>query len=93
VSVNKTFLAKGAAPAKPGDKAASGPTSLPIAPSTSLTPRPRLVAKTGSSLRDSAPRAAAAPNGGKMGSAPDANAVWNRNRRKSPKHRILLLLY
>jgi hypothetical protein len=90
VSVNKTFLAaKGAGPAKSGDKAAPGSTSLPVAPSASSTPRPRLVAKSGSSLRDSTPRTAATPNGGKMGSAPDANAVWNKNRRKQPRRRAL----
>jgi hypothetical protein len=90
VSVNKTFLAaKGAGPAKPGDKATPGSTSLPVAPSTSSTPRPRLVAKSGSGLRDSAPRTAAAPNGAKMGSAPDANAVWNKNRRKQPNWIVL----
>jgi hypothetical protein len=82
VSVNKTFLAaKGAAPAKPGEKGASGSTLLPTAPLTSSTPRPRLVAKLGSGLRDSAPRNAAATNGGKTGAAPDASAVWNKNRR------------
>jgi hypothetical protein len=82
VSVNKTFLAaKGATPVKPGDKGVAGSTSLPTAPLTSSVPRPRLVAKSGSGLRDSAPRTAAAPNGGKAGAAPDANAVWNKNKR------------
>jgi hypothetical protein len=84
VSVNKTFLAaKGATgmtPAKPGDKGAVGSASLPAAPLTSSAPRPRLVAKSGSGLRDSTPRASAAANGGKA-PAPDANAVWNKNRR------------
>lgn len=81
VSVNKTFLAaKGAASApKPGDKPA---TSSPAqTPSTLAAPRPRLVAKSGSGLRDSSPRSSSAGNGGKAGAAPDASAVWNKNRR------------
>jgi hypothetical protein len=83
VSVNKTFLAaKGATPATPsklGDKAATTTATQPGASSTAA--RPRLVAKSGSGLRDSAPRASIAANGGKPGAAPDANAVWNKNRR------------
>lgn len=86
VSVNKTFLAaKGsnaATTAKVGDKVASGATAVQTGPSsTSSALRPRLVAKTGSGLRDSAPRAATSANGGKAGAAPDASAVWNKNRR------------
>jgi hypothetical protein len=84
VSVNKTFLAaKGATgmtPTKLGDKGTVGSASLPAAPLTSSAPRPRLVAKSGSSLRDSTPRTSATANGGKV-LAPDANAVWNKNRR------------
>jgi hypothetical protein len=83
VSVNKTFLAaKGttpAAPSKLGDKAPTTAATQPGALSTAA--RPRLVAKSGSGLRDSAPRASTAANGGKPGAAPDANAVWNKNRR------------
>lgn len=85
VSVNKTFLAsKGsaaAAPSKLGDKGAPGATAVQAGTSTSSALRPRLVAKSGSGLRDSAPRASATANGGKAGSAPDASAVWNKNRR------------
>jgi hypothetical protein len=80
VSVNKTFLAsKGAtstAP-KPGDKAAT--TSPALTTSTLAAPRPRLVAKTASGLRDSAPRSSTTGPGGNA--APDASAVWNKNRR------------
>ncbi len=83
VSVNKTFLAaKGATPAAPsklGDKAATAAATQPGALSTAA--RPRLVAKSGSGLRDSAPRTSNAANGGKPGAAPDASAVWNKNRR------------
>ena len=88
VSVNKTFLAaKGATPATPsklGDKGATA-TTAQAGPLASAAPRPRLVAKSGSGLRDSAPRASAAANGGKPGAAPDANAVWNKNRRTFQK--------
>jgi hypothetical protein len=91
VSVNKTFLAaKGASPAIPsklGDKGATA-TAAQAGPSTSAAPRPRLVAKSGSGLRDSAPRTATAANGGKAGAAPDANAVWNKNRRTLHKHLV-----
>jgi hypothetical protein len=85
VSVNKTFLAaKGttAAPtSKPGEKGPAGAASAQNGPSPSSAPRPRLVAKSGSGLRDSAPRNAATTNGNKAGVAPDASAVWNKNRR------------
>jgi len=83
VSVNKKFLAaKGPATAittKPGEAAAG--TTAQTGALASATLRPRLVAKSGSGLRDSAPRAASGANGGKAGSAPDASAVWNKNRR------------
>jgi hypothetical protein len=85
VSVNKTFLAaKGATPTVPsklGDKGAAGATTTQTGPSTSTAPRPRLVAKSGSGLRDSTPRTSTTANGGKGGAAPDASAVWNKNRR------------
>ena len=82
INVNKTFLtAKGSAPsaqAKPLEKAATttAPTPTPIG--TPTTSRPRLVAKSGSGLVAKASGA----NGGKPGSAPDGNAVWNKNRRE-----------
>lgn len=80
VSVNKTFLAaKGAATntgSKTGEKSAS---STPSTPST-LSARPRLVAKLGSGLRDSSPKATN-NLAGVNGVAPDASAVWNKNRR------------
>lgn len=88
VSVNKTFLAaKGAAPAIPsklGDKGPTGSTPIQTGPSLSSAARPRLVAKSGSGLRDSAPRTSASANGGKGGAAPDASAVWNKNRPAPP---------
>ncbi|CAG8954799.1 hypothetical protein HYFRA_00004724 [Hymenoscyphus fraxineus] len=88
VSVNKTFLAaKGAttpATSKLGDKGAAGSTSTQTGPSTSSAPRPRLVAKSGSGLRDSTPRNSATANGNKAGAAPDASAVWNKNRPAAP---------
>jgi len=85
VSVNRTFLAAkgtpGTAPSKAGDKPTtpSGLTaSQPSAPAA--TARPRLVAKSGSGLGSSMGRAGGS-NGGKA-AAPDASAVWNKNRRK-----------
>lgn len=87
--MNKTFLAaKGAAPvapAKTGEKGVAGASTIQAGPSASSALRPRLVAKSGSGLRDSTPRAATAANGGN-GSAPDASAVWNKNRRTSVNH-------
>lgn len=85
VSVNKTFLAaKGVtptAPSKLGDKPATGATTTQTGQTMSATNRPRLVAKTGSGLRDSSPRSSTPANGGKP-ATPDASAVWNKNRRK-----------
>lgn len=85
VSVNKTFLAaKGTAtaiPSKPGEKPATGTTAAQPGPAATAPARPRLVAKSGSGLRDSSPRSATAANIGKAGAAPDASAVWNKNRR------------
>jgi hypothetical protein len=97
VSVNKTFLAaKGSTPATPsklGDKGTAGSTTASTGlSSSSAAPRPRLVAKSGSGLRDSAPKASTAANGGKAGTTPDANAVWNKNRRKLHFHRSLVFL-
>lgn len=54
--------------------------SLASTPSTTPQPtsRPRLVAKTTSSLRDSSRPAGAGAGGG---GGPDPNQVWNKNRR------------
>ncbi|KAH8602023.1 hypothetical protein B0O99DRAFT_128035 [Bisporella sp. PMI_857] len=85
VSVNKTFLAaKTPPPSKLGDKATGGTSAAPAGPSTTSNPRPRLVAKSGSGLRDSAPRNSTSANGGKAGGAPDGNVVWNKNRPAPP---------
>lgn len=85
VSVNKTFLAaKGAIPAVPsklGDKISAGTATAQA--TTTATLRPRLVAKSGSGLRDASSRTSPAANGGKPG-APDGSAVWNKNRRTLP---------
>ena len=89
VSVNRTFLAsKGAAgsPAtKAGEKTAGSPNlsaSLPGGSALSAT-RPRLVAKSGSGAGGSGTKFSSLANGSRPGAAPDANAVWNKNRRKS----------
>lgn len=82
ISVNKTFLhQKGTAPpaqTKPLEKPTVTLSSSPTPSSTLSSSRPRLVAKTGSGLVAKSSGA----NGGKSGSAPDANAVWNKNRRE-----------
>jgi len=83
ISVNKTFLTtKGATPGTPvkaTDKG-SAPAGLSAAQAgtASSAARPRLVAKSGPGLVSKS----SGLNGGKPGSAPDANAVWNKNRRK-----------
>ncbi|VBB74070.1 Putative protein of unknown function [Podospora comata] len=84
ISVNKTFLhQKGTAPpaqTKPLEKPTVTLSSSPTPSSTLSSSRPRLVAKTGSGLVAKSSGA----NGGKSGSAPDANAVWNKNRPAPP---------
>ncbi|KAI9821710.1 MAG: hypothetical protein M1827_002291 [Pycnora praestabilis] len=84
VSVTKNFLAKAAVGTSPaskgsGDKAAGQSSTL-----TQLAPRPRLVAKSASGLRDAAPRPAQAANNTARGNGPDPNQVWNRNRPVQP---------
>ncbi|KAJ0165245.1 hypothetical protein CTA2_11896 [Colletotrichum tanaceti] len=84
VSVNKKFLAsKGPtsiSTTKPGEKANST-TILSSSPSgtSTLSSRPRLVAKSGTGT-GSAPRLNPAANGAQPTSGPDPNAVWNKNR-------------
>ena len=84
INVNKTFLTtKGttpSVPAKPTDKPTVAPAYTPS--SSASTPRPRLVVKSGSGL---VAKSSSGANGGKAGSAPDANAVWNKNRRELPQ--------
>ncbi|KAF5678327.1 hypothetical protein FHETE_1301 [Fusarium heterosporum] len=88
VSVNKTFLAAKAtvnsATAKATEKQSTGSSTPPTTSATLSASRPRLIAKTGSSTRDSSPRFSGGVNGGKPGSAPDASAVWNKNRPVPP---------
>ena len=76
VSVTKNFLAKSATatptPPKPGEK--PSPVSTPP---LSLVAKPRLIAKTGASLRD----VQKARLGTEGSSGPDASKVWNKNRR------------
>ncbi|KAL3426038.1 hypothetical protein PVAG01_02829 [Phlyctema vagabunda] len=88
VSVNKTFLAaKGATPAVPsklGDKGSAATTASQTGPTATLSARPRLVAKSGSGLNSSTPRTSTTGSGAKPGAAPDASAVWNKNRPTPP---------
>lgn len=87
VSVNKKFLAaKGAttsAASKNGDKGA-GASASPTPTSSTLVSKPRLVAKSGSGLLSSSARLGGSSASGSSGGAPDANAVWNKNRRRQP---------
>ncbi|KAK3293892.1 uncharacterized protein B0H64DRAFT_174922 [Chaetomium fimeti] len=82
INVNKTFLtskapAPGAQP-KPAEKATITPSAASAASGTATISRPRLVAKTGSGLITKG----SGPSGGKP--APDASAVWNKNRPVPP---------
>lgn len=83
INVNKTFLtAKASAPSaqpKTTEKPPAAPSPSPAPSGTPTTTRPRLVAKSGSGL---IAKSSTTANGGKPGSAPDANAVWNKNRRE-----------
>lgn len=77
VSVTKSFMAKSASPVptaqKPGDKAS--PMNAAVQPAAA---KPRLVAKTASSLQSMQRPAVGAKGAG----GPDARQVWNKNRRK-----------
>ncbi|EMC91867.1 hypothetical protein BAUCODRAFT_39010 [Baudoinia panamericana UAMH 10762] len=77
VSVTKNFMAKSASPVPAAPKIGEKPSPL----TTSTQPaalKPRLVAKTASSLQG-VPRTGAVPAGG-----PDASKVWNKNRPVPP---------
>ncbi|EGX95763.1 hypothetical protein CCM_00417 [Cordyceps militaris CM01] len=88
VSVNRTFLAAKAnsstIASKTTERPSGGSSTPPPGSSTLSASRPRLVVKAGTGARDSMPRFATV-NGGKPGSVPDANAVWNKNRPPEPK--------
>ena len=75
VSVTKQFMAKTATVAPQAAKAGEKPS--PVSAAIQLTAKPRLVAKTGSSLQtiQKARSSADSPSG------PDASRVWNKNRR------------
>lgn len=79
VSVTKNFMAKSATPTptatKLGDK--SSPAGTP--PIASSAAKPRLIAKSGTSLGN----VQKAKLGADGGSGPDASKVWNKNRRAS----------
>ncbi|KAJ0341202.1 hypothetical protein KNSL1_011229 [Colletotrichum chrysophilum] len=89
VSVNKTFLAaKGAAAAaagstasKPADKSSASLLSSSPSGTSTLSSRPRLIAKSGSGTGN-VPRLSAA--NGTNASGPDPSAVWNKNRPAPP---------
>ena len=77
VSVTKNFLAKSATAAPAVVKTGEKPSPAGTPPQASLVAKPRLIAKTGTSLRDvqKARLSADVPSG------PDASKVWNKNRR------------
>lgn len=83
VSVTRNFLAKAVAGSSPssmklGNKA--GTFSAGSAAADQPPARPRLVAKSGSGLRDAGPRLSATPTGTGSTATPDASQVWNKNR-------------
>lgn len=88
IQVNQKFLTtkspSPAPPSKPSDKVASTASSVSVG-GAATAPRPRLVAKSGSGL---VAKSLTGANGGKGGGAPDPNAVWNKNRRKSPRELV-----
>lgn len=100
VSVNKTFLAAskgsaGAGSSKPGDKIvlSTGGGQSASGTSTSSAAKPRLVAKSGSGLRDLG-KSTGSGSGGRPAMAPDPSAVWNKNRRRSsPGSNLCRALY
>ena len=76
VSVTKNFLAKSATPSPATVKAGDKPSPVGTPQQASLA-KPRLIAKTGASLRD----VQKARLGTEGASGPDASKVWNKNRR------------
>ncbi|KAI9848110.1 MAG: hypothetical protein M1837_001212 [Sclerophora amabilis] len=88
VSVTKNFLAKAAAGTTPSSKTSGEKAPAPsVSPSgTPMQPllRPRLVAKSGTGLRDAAPRKASVSTAAGRGAGPDASQVWNKNRPVQP---------
>ncbi|EGD98032.1 hypothetical protein TESG_05424 [Trichophyton tonsurans CBS 112818] len=81
-SVTKPPGSNGNSKASP-EKAPFLTSTPPSSTSTPLSSRPRLVAKSGSGLRDSSPRTSTAGSKNVSG-APDANLVWNKNRPVQP---------
>ena len=79
VSVTKNFLAKAGTPVPPAIKSAAA-TNNAAAGTGPQGPRPRLVAKSASGQRASAPKAMSLGNKTDKQSGPDPNQVWNRNR-------------
>ncbi|KAI9756055.1 MAG: hypothetical protein M4579_004025 [Chaenotheca gracillima] len=89
VSVTRNFLAKAATGSTPTSKP-SGEKAMPPSAIGSGTPvqpmmRPRLIAKSGTGLRDAAPRKSSVSSGAGRGSGPDPGQVWNKNRPAQPQ--------
>ena len=77
VSVTRNFLAKSASVAPNSAKAGEKPGASGTSASALLIAKPRLIAKTGASLRDVPKTKLGVENAG----GPDASKVWNKNRR------------
>ncbi|KAA6409274.1 MAG: hypothetical protein FRX48_06827 [Lasallia pustulata] len=88
VSVTKNFLAKAGTGSTTASKAGGDKVALNAAASTKdqaqPAPRPRLVAKTASGQRASAPKPTNTAYKNGRGSGPDPLQVWNRNRPVAP---------
>jgi hypothetical protein len=89
VSVNKTFLAAktnttGVPTKTTTDRPLSGSSTPPLGSATLTAARPRLVAKTGSGAGAGTAKLSSSINGRKAATAPDPNAVWNKNRPPPP---------
>ena len=79
VSVTKNFLAKSATAAPAAPKTGDKPSPVGTPPLASAA-KPRLIAKTGTTLRD----VQKARLGVEGSTGPDASKVWNKNRRMYP---------
>jgi hypothetical protein len=78
VSVSKTFMAKSATPTPAATKLGDKPSPAGTPPAASSVAKPRLIAKSGSTLGNVQKSRLGADG---AGGGPDASKVWNKNRR------------
>ena len=85
VSATKNFLAKSSSPIPaPGAKLGEKPSPLTATVQPLAAAKPRLIAKTASTLQS-----VQRPRPGSEGTgAPDASKVWNKNRRMFLRHEL-----